>query len=209
MKIFAAIALLSTSVIAACGSSPEPTYFALSPTQSAAQSGGPHLVKIRKPGLAGYLDRASIVKRVVDNRLRISTDEQWAEPLGDMFGRVLAQDLGTRLPGSLFYTEDGAIGVDPNSLVEVNVQRLDIGDDGDVVLLAQVAVVVATSHAPPLSKSITLRAKPKSGDTQAVVAAASSVVGQLSDVVASMLRAAPTPPPPSLSSSTDLASDSR
>jgi uncharacterized protein len=195
MKALAALALISVSTytLVACTGSPEPAYFALSPTQSTAQSGGPHLVKIRKPGLAGYLDRASIVKRVVDNRLKVTTDEQWAEPLGDMFGRVLAQDLAARMPESLFFTEDGAIGVDPNALVEVNVQRLDVGDDGDVVLLAQVAVEVPTSHAPPLSKNVLLRAKPDGSDTHAVVAATSSVVGQLSDVVAAMLRAAPPP----------------
>ncbi|HEX7662864.1 MAG TPA: PqiC family protein [Polyangiaceae bacterium] len=201
MRMLRALTTISlfTAAFAACGSSPEPTYYALSPTQAAAESGGPHLVKIRKPGLAGYLDRASIVKKVVDNRLKIAADEQWAEPLGDMLGRVLAQDLGTRMPGSLFFTEDGAIGVDPNALLEVNVQRLDIGDDGDVVLLAQVAVEVPTAHATPVSKSVTLRAKPSGSDTQAVVAAASVVVGQLSDVCAAMLRAAP-PSAPSLSS---------
>lgn len=194
---------LCTAALAACGSSPEPTYFALSPTQSTAQTGGPRLVKIRKPGLAGYLDRASIVKRVVDNRLKISADERWAEPLGDMLGRVLAQDLGERMPASLFFGEDGAIGVDPDALLEVNVQRLDLGEDGFVVLLAQVAVEVPTSHAPPLSKSVSLRAKPSGSDTQAIVAAASSLVGQLSDLCAAMLRAAPpaetTPAPPASS----------
>ncbi len=198
MKTFRALTtiLLFAAALSACGSSPEPTYYALSPTVSTARSSGPRLVKIRKPGLAGYLDRASIVKRVVDNRLKISTDERWAEPLGDMLARVLAQDLGARMPGSLFFVEDGAIGVDPDALVEVNVQRLDVGDDGYVVLLAQVAVEVPTSHAPPLSKSVTLRAKPSGSDTEAVVAAASSLVGQLSDICAAMLRAAPPPATP-------------
>jgi uncharacterized lipoprotein YmbA len=193
MKAFAALGLISLAAgaLTACGSSPEPAYFALSPTTSTAQSGGPHLVKIRKPGLAGYLDRASIVKRVVDNRLNISIGERWAEPLGDMFGRIVSQDLGARMPGSLFFTEDGAIAVDPDALVEINVQRLDIGGDGAVVLLAQVAVQVPMSHASPLSKTVALSAKPTSSDTQAVVAAVSSLVGQLSDIIAAMLRAAP------------------
>ncbi len=201
MKALVALGFISLAApaLAGCGSSPEPVYFALSPTTSTAQSGGPRLVKIRKPGLAGYLDRASIVKRVVDNRLSISIGEQWAEPLGDMLGRIVAQDLGARMPGSLFFTEDGAIAVDPDALVEINVQRLDVGVDGAVVLLAQVAVQVPTSHAPPLSKGVALSAKPANNGTQAVVAAVSSLVGQLSDIVAAMLRSSPpsgsSPPP--------------
>jgi uncharacterized lipoprotein YmbA len=192
MKSLATLGLaLAAGVLVACGSSPEPTYFALSPSAGAAQSGGPHLVKIRKPGLAGYLDRASIVKRVVDHQLKISIGEQWAEPLSDMLGRMIAQDLGSRMPGSLFFTEDGAIAIDPDAIVEVNVQRLDLGPDGNLVLLAQVAVQVPTSHAAPLAKAVALSAKPKSSETQSVVETVSSLVGQLTDIVAALLRAAP------------------
>ncbi|MBV9948152.1 MAG: membrane integrity-associated transporter subunit PqiC, partial [Myxococcales bacterium] len=126
-------------VLLACGSSPEPVYYALGPTGGAAQPGWARLVELRRLGLAGYLDRADIVSGVSDHRVRIESGQRWAEPLGDMMGRVLAQDLSQRLPGSTVFTES-SVSLDPDATVEVDVQSLDIGDDGRLTMTAQVVI---------------------------------------------------------------------
>jgi uncharacterized protein len=178
-----------------CGTSSEPNYYALSPTSGTTQQVAPHLVEVRKPGLAGYLDRSAIVKRVTDHKLKLSADDRWGEPLSDMLGRVIAQDLSARIPSSVFFSEGGALEMSPDSLVEITVERMDVGDEGDVVLVAQVAVEPVNGSGPKASKTVTLRA-PCSGTTESIVGAASNVVGQLSDVVVALLQTPPQPASP-------------
>lgn len=194
MKLGSSIAIAALACVA-CGSSPEPNYYALSPTNGATQRVTPHLVEIRKPGLAGYLDRSAIVKSVTDHKLKLSPDDRWGEPLGDMLGRVVAQDLSSRIPSSVFFSEGGALEMAPDSLVEINVDRMDVGDEGAVVLVAQVAVEPVNGSGPKASKTVTLRA-PCSGSTESIVGAASNVVGQLSDVVVALLQSPPQPASP-------------
>jgi uncharacterized lipoprotein YmbA len=189
------LAFLIALPLLGCGTSSEPNYYALSPTPGATQLVAPHLVEIRKPGIAGYLDRDVIVKKITDHRLNVSAGDQWGEPLGDMIGRVVAEDLSARIPSSVFFSEGGALEMSPDSLVEINVERMDVGDEGAVVLVAQVAVEPVNGSGPKASKTVTLRA-PCSGSTESIVGAASNVVGQLSDVVVALLQTPPQPASP-------------
>jgi uncharacterized lipoprotein YmbA len=92
----------------ACGSSPPSTFYALSPESGAAKAAQARTLKLRRPGLAGYLDRPEIIRRIVDHRVGVMDTDRWAAPLDEMLGRVLAQDVEQRLPGSVVFTEDGA-----------------------------------------------------------------------------------------------------
>ncbi len=175
--------------VAGCGASKEPAYFALAARPApAAQAGAPPLIEVRRPGIAGYLDRADIVTRVQDYRLQIETAERWAEPLGDMIGRVLAQNLASRLGESQVFVESGAISAIPGAIVAVDIQTLDAGSDGQVTLVAQ--VVVETPGAPRATRArrFTLHSRPASSSTAALVASMSALVAELSDGVATMLR---------------------
>ncbi|MGH7439860.1 MAG: PqiC family protein, partial [Polyangiaceae bacterium] len=95
-----------------CGSSPRSTFYALSPQPGLSEPAGLRTVKIRRPGLAGYLDRPEIVRGIVDHRIAIADTDRWGEPLDAMVARVLAQDLEQRLPGVTVFTEDGPITTD-------------------------------------------------------------------------------------------------
>ena len=57
-----------------------------------------------------------------------------------MLSRVLVVGLSQRLPGSSVYSESGAIASDPNAILAVNIQRLDVDSSGTLQLLAQAAV---------------------------------------------------------------------
>jgi uncharacterized lipoprotein YmbA len=175
--------------IAGCASA-EPTVFALGPSDGIARPGGPAVVELRRPGLAGYLDRSDVVARVADYRVRVLTNERWGEPLGDMIGRVLAEDLTERMPGTTIFSEDGAITADPDAIVEVDILRFDAGAGGLVILQAQVAVESGRSHAAASSRSFTLSARPSAGSTAAMAAAMSAVLGELADRMALLVRGA-------------------
>ncbi len=177
--------------LAACGSSAEPSYYALASrpqVEASSQRGAAKLLELRRPGIAGYLDRAEIVHRVVDYKLNVQSGERWAEPLGDMVGRVFAQDLAARLPESSVFIENGAIAASADAVVAIDIVRFDSAADGTVHLEAQVAIETTGDAKVTKARRIKLEAKPDSGSTPALVAAMSGLLATLSDTVAQMAR---------------------
>jgi uncharacterized lipoprotein YmbA len=195
------VLLLTPLVLAAARcASPDPAIYTLRAVPGVTNSGGPSAIKLARPGLAGYLDRSEIVRDSAANRLALRSGERWGEPLGDMIGRVLAEDLSQRMTGSSVFTEAGSISVDPAATIELDIQRFDLDASGTVILQAQVAVEPGRSHDPLGTRSIRLTLPPASDSTSDLVAAMSALLGQLADQIAGMaLSLAPAranlPPP--------------
>ena len=187
-----ALALAALLVVAGC-TSPDTAYYTLRAVPGTPAGGGPPSVQIRRPSLAGYLDRPEIVRDSSNYRLRLNSGERWGEPLGDLFGRVLAENLAQRLPGSSVFTEAGAISADPAATVEIDVQRFDLDVGNTAVLLVQAAVQRGRSHDPGASHSIRLTLPVAGPDTQSLVAAEGQLLGQLADNLAKALRTVGTP----------------
>lgn len=179
--------LLLPAALAACAS-PEPALYTLATIPGPARPGGPKHVQIRRIGLAGYLDRNSIVRADTGVQLQVDSNKVWAEPPGDMIGRILAQDLTERLPGTIVFTSAGAISAEPDATVEINIQRFNLDRAGRAVLLAQVAVERGRHLSG--SRTVSLSAVPAGPDTAEFVDTLSRLLGQLADQVAEMLRGA-------------------
>ena len=200
-------ALTRTTVFAvalatASCSSPDPKLYTLMPTPAGVQVGnvqagnvqagrGPRTVMVRRPGLAGYLDRPDIVRSGGNFQLSLHSGEQWGEPFGELLGRILVEDLSRRLPGSSVYSETGAISADPDATLEIDVQRFDADASGTVTLAVQWSVERGRGNpaGPPVLNRITVT--PASSSTADVVAAMSTALGQEADVIATALRALP------------------
>jgi uncharacterized lipoprotein YmbA len=187
MRAFRQGALLLMVALAGC-TSPEPTYYTLTPVPGAARGGAPRVVELRRIGLAGYLDRADVVYGRQGVQLQIANNQRWAEPLGDLIGRVLAENLTERLPGTTVYSAAGSISADPDATVEVDIQRFDAGANGRVDLLAQVAVERRGSHRAEAARTVRLSQPVSGSSTPALVTAMSAALGQLGDAIAGMLR---------------------
>ena len=182
-------ALLAVGLVAAaCGSSPNVVFYALSPTAGMPHPAGLHAIRIRRPGIPGYLDRPEIVRRVVDSRLAVAANERWGAPLDEMIGRVLAEDVELRMPGSSVYSEDGPITADPDATVEVDMRHFDIGAGGELTLVAEVAVERGSAHGESASRGVQLSARPRAHTTPEIVATMSNLLGQLADQVVVLLR---------------------
>jgi hypothetical protein len=179
--------MLVAMALSSCGSSPNVTFFALSTTPGAARPAALHAIRLRRPSLPAYLDRPEIVRSVVDHRLAVTANERWGAPLDEMVGRVLAADVELRLRGSSVYTEDGAITADPDATVEVNVQRFDVDEGGALVLVAEVALERGAAHGEAASRAVRVTARPVAHSTEALVATASDLLGQLADQIAALL----------------------
>ena len=180
-------AILAALLLAGCAS-PDPNFFRLTAVRGVPQGGAPALVELRRPGIAGYLDRPEIVRSNTQYQLHMTSGERWGELFGDMVARVLAEDLNTRLPGTNVFTSTGAISVDPGATIEMDVQRFDADPSGEVQFLAQVAVSRGRNRANATARAVRVTVTPASSATADYVAAMSNALGQAADQIAAMLR---------------------
>ena len=164
--------------------SPEPRIFTLEPVAGTIVRTPPRVVEVRRPGLAGYLDRSAIVVKNTAYQLDVNSGTRWAEPLGDMIGRVLAQDLSQRLAGSSVFAESGGISTRADLRVELDVQRFDRAGDGVVRLQGELAIEDASGRLRVSARPIALEAPAPGGDAASLAAAMSGLLGQVADQVA-------------------------
>jgi uncharacterized lipoprotein YmbA len=179
--------LLIVMLLVSCAS-PEARYYTLAAVPGTPVAGRAATIEVRRVGLAGYLDRPDIISRNGPFRLEFAPNARWAEPLGDMISRVLGEDLGQRLPGSSVFTESGAVSLDTETRVEVDIQRFDLDQTDTVTLLAQVAVEHQGGRRFTASRSVRLAAHPASGSIVEMAKTMSALLGRLADTIVTMLK---------------------
>lgn len=178
--------LVLLAAISGCAS-PNPNLYTLASQPGVPVPGAVRSVELRRIGLAGYLDRAEIVRSTAQYRLDVLNNDRWGEPMSSMLDRVLTEDLVERLPNTAVFAESGAISTQPDIVLEIDVQRFDADASGSVVLLAQVAVRRDQTRTPADARTIRLTVTPASPSTRDLVAAESAALGQLADQIAAML----------------------
>jgi hypothetical protein len=178
---------MAAGMAAAACSSPDPRYYSIVVRSGAALPTGPKVVRVKDIGLASYLDRREIVRSSEGYRLDIMSNDWWGEPLGSMLSRVLVLELSQRLPGSSVYGESGAINLDENASVGVNIQRLDADKAGKLILIAQVAIDFNRPRRTA-ARNFNISRTPPTPDIAGLVAAVSDAVGELADGIAGMLQ---------------------
>lgn len=126
-------------LLGACATTPPPIYYSLDDQalSVAARAAAPRvaIVQIKLPD---SLDRPQLFIRGPGNRLQLSEQRRWAEPLRYEIPRVVADDLGRLLDSSGV----AALPVDVERFaadfrVQLDVQRLDVvtGQGADLDLL--------------------------------------------------------------------------
>ncbi len=175
--------------LAGCSGS-DPSYYTLTPWPGTPRPGGPPTVEVRTPGVASYLDRDNIVRNDKDYRLQIAGDAAWASSLPDMIGRVLALDLGQRLPGSSVYTQTGAISAAALAVVEIDISRFmqDVSDRAEIEAALSVH---RPGGGPAASRRLHFVQAPADTGVGALVGALSQLLGQVADAAADALQRLP------------------
>jgi uncharacterized protein len=189
-----AVALCPTLIVASC-SSPDPTLYTIAPVPGAVVSGAPKVVAVHGVGVAQYLARNPIVQTSGDYRIVMRPGSWWGEPIDAMLGRVLVQDLSQRLPQSTVYASSGALsGSSPDATIELEVQRLDLDRDGQLLLIAQASVSFNKRETEDI-RSFHIAQSLPSASVEGQIAATSAALGQVADRIAVMLAAKSTPTP--------------
>jgi len=196
--INAAITGVLLLLLAGCGTLSARTdpsrFFTLSPlpqtedtaTKSGSASPGISL-GIGPISFPGYLDRQEIVTRAAPNRIDLSENDRWAEPLEANFARTLSQNLSSLLQTERLMFYPWELNRRPTYQVEVEVLRFEANAAGDVQLSARWAVSDVNKKTP-LSKESRLARPVKVKSTEASVAALSEALGDLSREIADAVR---------------------
>jgi uncharacterized lipoprotein YmbA len=182
-----ALPAIGLPILAACGTSPDPSLYTLAVRPGPTFPRGPRIVQLRDIGLPGYLDRKEIVRSSEDYKLDVRANAWWGEPLGGLLNRVLVMELSQRLPNSKVYSEAGSISTDPNAVVGVDIQRLDADKAGTLILLAQVAVQF-NRPTRSAARNFSISKPVPTPDTAGHVAATSDAVAELADGIAALLQ---------------------
>ncbi|MBV8526124.1 MAG: membrane integrity-associated transporter subunit PqiC [Acetobacteraceae bacterium] len=181
------VCFASAAVATGCRS-PNPELYTVAAVPGRPQPGGPKVVAVREVSLARYLERQAIVRSSEGYQLQVEANDWWGETPGAMVTRVLEENLAQRLPGTSVFGEGGAIGANADATVELNIMRMDADRTGAVILAAQVAVSPTKGRHPPITRAVRFSVQPPSPDVRGEVSAISTALGQLADVVATMLR---------------------
>lgn len=142
------IAVLATSLVAACGSSPATSFYTLAsvppnPGATSPAHQAPAVIAVGPLSLPDYLDRPQLVTRTSPYTMSLSAFDQWAGPLNDMVPRVLIEDLALRLPGDRVVPFPQVSGPSFDYRIAVGINQFDIGADGGATLLASWQIYAA------------------------------------------------------------------
>src|SRR6202043_1164285 len=131
------------AIVAGCSVlSPQPDrseFFILSPvsdsagmaTKPASTSPDSQLtVGVGPVDFPDYLRRLPVVTRVAPNRVDLSDERRWAEPLDKNFTRVLSENLAVLLDTQRIEKYPWALRTKVDYQIEVDVQRFETSSDG-------------------------------------------------------------------------------
>jgi len=147
---------------------------------------GRSIIAVRGISIPGYLDQTGIQRPSTGDQFATFANELWAEPLADLLQGTMVQELAQRLPGATVLGSGSAIGAPPDKTVEINILRFDAGADGQLVLLAQIAVKSTGPNASWTKQNFTAAA-PASTDPAGTVAVMSTLWAQAADQTAALL----------------------
>ena len=181
----AGTALLVTILLAACGSTARSNHYLLTSRIDDVPSGGSPSLGVGPIEIPEYLNRDSLVYRVSDNQLQITSSERWAEPLGDGVSRVLSLNLAALLNTGDIQTFPFHPRRRPDFGVKLRVHSLD-SQDSSARLVAEWLLYSPESGEPVQRRLTTLET---ALDTQQAIpgqmpGAYSELLWQLSEEIA-------------------------
>jgi uncharacterized lipoprotein YmbA len=133
-----------------------------------------------------YLRRLPVVTRVAPNRIELSDEKRWAEPLDKNFIRVLSENLSTLLNTYRIEKYPWPLKTKVDYRIEVDVQRFETNSEGQTQLIAS-WIIRDGMGGKILYASETTTGSPAGTDEASASAALSSDLAALSREIASRI----------------------
>jgi uncharacterized lipoprotein YmbA len=187
-----ALKWLIVALLAGCAAAPPTVYYRMAALPGPVHESAPVSIAVRGIGLPGYLEQNGIARPAGAYQFASYANALWAEPLGEMLQSVMVQDLAQVLPDATVTASGGAVAAAPGVLVEINILRFDPDPDGQILLLAQVAVKTGPERTVCATRALQSSATPDAGVT-GIVAAMSGLWAGAAGQVADMVENCPSP----------------
>jgi uncharacterized lipoprotein YmbA len=168
-----------------CGTFRLPTIYALGepgrPTPGVIdETGLPH-IELPTVTVPDDLDTTDIIRRTASNTVTPSATGVWNERLSLGITRALTTDLTGRLPNMVI---DSRAGYEPSRRLLVDIERFEIGADGQCTLTARWRVTAAGDKRQPNSEQGTFVETSTSRTDAAEALAMTSAIDQLASQIA-------------------------
>ena len=137
--------------------------------------------------LPGYLDQDQIVTRISQNRVTLSGDDRWAEPLEDNIGQVLAHNLSVLLRDRV-RVQPWPARERPTYQLEIDVLSFETDTAGTAHLVARWFLRDVASRQTIAEKETRLTASGAGTSTEQSVASLSKALGDFSVAIANVIR---------------------
>ncbi|HTK40358.1 MAG TPA: PqiC family protein [Gemmatimonadales bacterium] len=169
--------------------------FTLSPFPESPQDGAmrsprsvQRAISVGPIHLPGYLDQDQLVTRSSQNRLTLSENDRWAEPLEDNIARVLAQDLAVLLQTDEVNVHPWPGRQRPTYQVEIEVLSFETDTAGTAHLVGRWVLRDVAKGQTIAEKETRLTASGAGTSTEQSVASLSKALGDFSVAIANVVR---------------------
>jgi hypothetical protein len=133
--------IVAVLIVSGCGMTQPSRFYTLSSLSDAgaAKTGAQNdlAVGVGPISLPNYTDRPEMVRRTTPNEFELGEFERWAEPLQDVFSRVMIENLSVLLATDRVFKVPGRRDTAIDYQVEVQVTRFDADVGGPAVLGAR------------------------------------------------------------------------
>jgi len=182
------IALACLVVLAAgCASAPSKFYSLNATAKADGTASASYTVAVGPVRVPAGVNRPQFTVQATPNRVEIDEFNRWAEPLNDNIANVVAANLAALL-GTPRVTAAALANFAPDYQVSLNLQKFD-SIPGKSVEIAAIWVV-KPDHAPAVSGHTDVTEPVADATYDALVAAHSQALAQVSADIATALRAA-------------------
>jgi uncharacterized protein len=154
------------------------------PSQGPAQAA----IGVGPVHLPGYLDQDQIVTRISRNRLTLSENARWIEPLDGNIARVLAENLSQLLQTDRVTVHPWPGRERPIYQLEIDVLGFETDTAGTAHLAARWSLRDVVTGQTVAQKEVRLTASAAASPTEQPVASLSQVLGDFSKDIASVIR---------------------
>ncbi|MGZ8410375.1 MAG: PqiC family protein [Hyphomicrobium sp.] len=190
---------MSIPIVTGCASllpepAPPPDYYVLTAipeAESARPAGKAHsgpVVGVAPVNLPDYLNVPEIVVRSTRNTLDKAYLHNWGSPLADNFASVLAENLGVMIPTNAVTVLPSRPFFRPDFQVSVDLSKFERDAEGLVTLIARWALLGEDGQKLIAMQRSVFQQPAPAGDYDAIAAALSTAVAQLSEEIASAIR---------------------
>ena len=157
MRPFTPVALLATTLLAACGHSPATTFLVLDPAPPTAAPAvtyaGPPL-RVPFVHLPVTVDRPELVRQDAAGTITVDDFARWSAPLGLLARNALVQDLTARLPAGAVLPPD-ATAAAREVRVEATVLSFDTANGEATMAVSYRLVPAGTDPQPRVARLTT------------------------------------------------------